>query len=65
MIWLGFPNKLSPSYFMTLIHDWDNDDKFEEERRLFYVALTRAKKGVYILQLKVLNQSIVTGIKKG
>ena len=46
--WLGFPNKLSPPYFMTFIQNWDKEDKFEEERRLFYVALTRAKKGVYI-----------------
>ena len=30
------------------MHDWDYDKKLEEERRLFYVAITRAKKGVYI-----------------
>ena len=45
---VGLPNKLPPSYFMTLFHDYDLKDKYEEERRLFYVALTRAKKGVYI-----------------
>ena len=45
---VGFPNKLHPSYFMNLMHDWDYDKKLEEERRLFYVAITRAKKGVYI-----------------
>lgn len=50
--WLGFPNKISPSYFMTFIQDWDKEDKFDEERRLFYVALTRAKKGVYIFTVK-------------
>lgn len=45
---IGFPNKLYPPYFMNLMHDWDYDKKLEEERRLFYVAITRAKKGVYI-----------------
>jgi len=45
---IGFPNKLYPPYFMNLMHDWDYDKKIEEERRLFYVAITRAKKGVYI-----------------
>ena len=45
---VGFPNKLYPPYFMNLMHDWDYDKKLEEERRLFYVAITRAKKGVYI-----------------
>lgn len=33
---------------MNLMHDWDYDKKLDEERRLFYVAITRAKKGVYI-----------------
>ncbi|MBE6510953.1 MAG: helicase [Methanobrevibacter millerae] len=45
---VGFPNKLYPPYFMNLMHDWDYGKKLEEERRLFYVAITRAKKGVYI-----------------
>ena len=45
---IGFPNKLYPPYFMNLMHDWGYDKKLEEERRLFYVAITRAKKGVYI-----------------
>lgn len=46
--YVGFPNKLYPPYFMNLMHNWDYDKKLEEERRLFYVAITRAKKGVYI-----------------
>ena len=51
--WLGFPNKLSPFYFHTFIQGWGKDDKFEEERRLFYVALTRAKYGVTLIGCKI------------
>lgn len=61
--WLGFPNKLSPSYFMTFIQDWWREDKFEEERRLFYVALTRAKKGVYIFTTKNNESEYITELK--
>ena len=61
---LGFPNKLSPSYFMTFIQDWDNDDKFDEERRLFYVALTRAKKGVYIFTNQSKESEYVWELKR-
>lgn len=50
--YVGFPNKIEPPYYMSLIHDWTNTEKLEEERRLFYVALTRAKKGVYIFTTK-------------
>ena len=55
MVWqhfpfmVGFPNKLYPSYFMKIIHDWDNDDKLQEERRLFYVAMTRTKNRVFFI----------------
>jgi len=31
-----------------VLHRTVNDDQLEEERRLFYVAMTRAKKGLYI-----------------
>lgn len=54
--YVGFPNKIEPPYYMRMIHDWDTNDKFAEERRLFYVALTRAKKEVYIFT-KLYNES--------
>ncbi len=46
--YVGFPNKIKHPHYISLIRNWDYTDKLEEERRLFYVALTRAKKGVYI-----------------
>lgn len=42
---LGFPNKLPENNIIKYIV---NNNPQEEERRLFYVALTRAKKKVYI-----------------
>ena len=61
---IGFPNKLSTPSFMNLIHDWDNDDKVEEERRLFYVALTRAKKGVYIFTSSSRESKYISELKE-
>lgn len=61
--WLGFPNMLSPSYFMTFMHGWDITDKLSEERRLFYVALTRARKGVYIFTLPESESPYITELK--
>ena len=61
---VGFPNQIPPASFMSLIHDWDLTEKLEEERRLFYVALTRAKKGVYIFTAKGMESEYVTELKR-
>lgn len=61
---LGFPNKIPPASFMSLIHDWDLNEKLEEERRLFYVALTRAKKGVYIFTNRGIESEYIDELKK-
>ena len=46
---LGFPNKINDNKILKYIKDEDN---LESERRLFYVALTRAKKRVFIITKK-------------
>ena len=61
---VGFPNQIPPASYMHLIHDWSLDDKLEEERRLFYVALTRAKKGVYIFTTRGIESEYITELKK-
>ena len=44
----GFPNSIKNRSYMKYILSKDNYP-LEEERRLFYVALTRARKKVFIL----------------
>ena len=46
---LGFPNQINNHRILRYIKDEDN---IESERRLFYVALTRAKKRVFIVTKK-------------
>lgn len=44
----GFPNKLKPNKFLKLIYPEDKI-AYEEERRLFYVALTRTKGKIFLI----------------
>lgn len=46
---LGFPNKMSDDPMLSLLLSDDEDFRFAEERRLFYVALTRTKNEVVLL----------------
>ena len=46
---LGFPNKISDDPLLELVLTAAEDFDYAEERRLFYVALTRTKNRVYIL----------------
>jgi DNA helicase-4 len=45
----GFPSKIEDDPIMKLVIRSDNSVPYAEERRLFYVALTRTKNRVYIL----------------
>ena len=54
---LGFPSKIKEEKILKYVNNTKDYYKYEEERRLFYVALTRTKNRVYIIAPKT-NQSI-------
>ena len=53
----GFPNKIINSKLIEELHPSDKTYLYAEERRLFYVALTRTRNKVYIL-VPFFNKSI-------
>lgn len=46
---LGFPNKIADDPVLSIVLADEDEYEFAEERRLFYVALTRTKNRVYLL----------------
>ena len=46
---MGFPSKIQDAPILDLLLDNCDSYPYAEERRLFYVALTRAKKKVYLI----------------
>lgn len=46
----GFPNRRDEPVLISLLLGSDND-RYDEERRLFYVAMTRAKDAAYIVSV--------------
>lgn len=49
---MGFPSKIQDAPLLDLLLESCDDYPFAEERRLFYVALTRAKKKAILLTVK-------------
>ena len=49
---LGFPNKIADDRVLRFVSRNNENYLYEEERRLFYVALTRTKSYVYLLTQK-------------
>ncbi len=49
---MGFPSKLTDIPAITVLLNECNDFEYAEERRVFYVALTRCKKKVFLLTLE-------------
>lgn len=54
---MGFPSQIADAPVLALLLEDCDRYPFAEERRLFYVALTRAKKKVYLVALKG-NESV-------
>lgn len=53
----GFPNQIQNNKLLEELHPSDKEILFAEERRLFYVALTRTKNKIYIM-VPLFNKSI-------
>lgn len=49
---LGFPNKIEDDKILRFVSKKDYKTLYDEERRLFYVALTRTKNNVYLITKK-------------
>ena len=49
---LGFPSNVSDNVLTELLLEHSDSYPYAEERRLFYVALTRARKHVYLVTVK-------------
>jgi len=59
----GFPNKTEDDNILTLLLGKKNNFKYAEERRLFYVALTRTRSIVYLLSEKSKSSEFIQEIK--
>ncbi|OOE14023.1 UvrD-helicase domain-containing protein [Fictibacillus arsenicus] len=57
---IGFPNRMSDDPILSLVLTKQDELHFAEERRLFYVALTRTKNVTYILAPEYSKSIFVT-----
>lgn len=60
---LGFPSKIEDDPVMKVVIKEDESIDFAEERRLFYVALTRTKNRVYIITPQTRPSKFILEIK--
>lgn len=60
----GFPNKIKDHEILRYVNNYKEYYPYEEERRLFYVALTRCKKKVYLFVQKDNESIFVKEIKR-
>ncbi len=60
----GFPNKIVNSSLLESLHPSDKSYLYAEERRLFYVALTRTRNKVYILVPLFKKSMFIRELKK-
>jgi len=58
----GFPCEIQDSSVMELAKRFESDGFIDEERRLFYVALTRSKKFLYIYSMEQTNSIFLNEI---
>lgn len=61
---MGFPNKMIDDQVLKYVKNYKEYYPYEEERRLFYVALTRTKNTIYIMVNNSLESIFIKEIKK-
>lgn len=61
---LGLPSKIKDEKILKYVNNTKDFYPYEEERRLFYVALTRTKNNVYIICSTKKESIFITEIKK-
>lgn len=61
---MGFPSKIQDSPILNLLLDGYEQFPYAEERRLYYVSLTRAKKKVYIVTVNGKESEFAMELKK-
>ena len=61
---MGFPSKIQNPVILEYLLENSDHYPYSEERRLFYVALTRAKKKVILLTLKNRESVFVKELKE-
>jgi DNA helicase-4 len=60
----GFPSEIEDQDVLDIVQKSQNENaKLEEERRLFYVAITRCKKELFIFTAEKLKSQFVLGIE--
>ncbi len=60
----GFPSKISDDPILGYVLSKPESFPFAEERRLFYVAITRARKHAYVLYKETCPSPFITDIEK-
>ena len=63
-IGMGFPSQIADAPILELLLDNCDEYPFAEERRLFYVAITRAKKKVWLVTVKDNKSAFVQEIEE-
>lgn len=61
---MGFPSKIQDSPILNLLLDNCEQFPYAEERRLYYVSLTRAKKNAYIVTVKGKESEFAMELKR-
>lgn len=60
---MGFPSKVVDHPLVNLLLEEDDDYPYSEERRLFYVALTRSRKKTFLVTLKNRESEFIKELK--